>query len=177
MSKKLKSLISHKQSKVEVFKNIDQGLKQLGFRVTGINDQRPWGGYLLIDPGQTDFFIETFFSDFPLPKWLKDKYLSPKIMLWAPNEILSWQYHNRRHEYWKVVSGPVASYLSQTDSLPVNPQIFEEGALIEVPNGIRHRGGGLEGWGIIAEIWGHTDADNLSDEEDIVRLIDKYSRN
>ncbi len=45
-----------------------------------------------------------------------------------------------------------------------------------MPLGIRHRGEGLEDWGIIAEIWGHTDPENLSTEEDIVRLEDRYKR-
>lgn len=173
---KLKHLISKAHPKSDNFINIKQGLEELGLKVTEINQEKPWGGYLLIDPNQTGRFIEIFFSDFPLPDWLKDKNLSPKIMLWAPQEILSWQYHSKRHEYWKVVKGPVASYLSKTDLPPENPQLFEEGALIEIPLGIRHRGAGLEDWGIIAELWGHTDPNHLSDEKDIIRLADKYSR-
>ncbi len=172
----LKHLIHQTQSKEENFRKIKQGLERLGFSIPEVNQNKPWGGYLLIDPGQTAQFIEVFFADFPLPDWLKDKNLSPKIMLWAPNEILSWQYHHRRHEYWKVIKGPVNSYLSKTDFLPESPQQFEEGALIEIPLGIRHRGEGLSDWGIIAELWGHSDPNNLSDEKDIIRLSDKYSR-
>lgn len=172
----LKYLIHSTRSKEDNFKNIKHGLEEMGLKVTGVNQQKPWGGYLLIDSTQTERFIEIFFADFPLPNWLKNKYLSPKVMLWAPNEILSWQYHNRRHEYWKVIKGPVLAYLSEEDILPENPQLFEEGTLIEIPLGIRHRGGGLSDWGIIAELWGHSDPANLSDEEDIVRLADKYLR-
>jgi mannose-6-phosphate isomerase len=35
---------------------------------------------------------------------------------------------------------------------------------------------GTGGWGIIAEIWRHTDAENPSDEEDIVRVQDDFGR-
>jgi mannose-6-phosphate isomerase len=42
--------------------------------------------------------------------------------------------------------------------------------------GERHRLLGLNEWGIIAEIWQHTDATDPSDEDDIVRLQDDYGR-
>jgi hypothetical protein len=35
---------------------------------------------------------------------------------------------------------------------------------------------GLEGWGVVAEFWQHTDPDYPSDEDDIVRVQDDYSR-
>ena len=40
----------------------------------------------------------------------------------------------------------------------------------------RHRLIGLDGWGIVAEIWRHTDAENPSDEDDIVRVQDDFGR-
>lgn len=40
----------------------------------------------------------------------------------------------------------------------------------------RHRLIGLDDWGIVAEIWQHTDASNPSDEDDIVRLQDDFGR-
>jgi mannose-6-phosphate isomerase len=42
--------------------------------------------------------------------------------------------------------------------------------------GERHRLVGLEDWGVIAEIWQHTDASNPSDESDIVRVQDDFGR-
>jgi mannose-6-phosphate isomerase len=35
---------------------------------------------------------------------------------------------------------------------------------------------GLDQWGVVAEIWQHTDVTNLSDESDIVRLQDDFGR-
>ena len=40
----------------------------------------------------------------------------------------------------------------------------------------RHRLVGLDKIGVVAEIWIHTDSNNLSDENDIVRINDDYNR-
>ncbi len=51
------------------------------------------------------------------------------------------------------------------------------GEIIKLKVGERHRLVGLPGgWGAVAEIWQHTDPDNPSNEEDIVRLKDDYNR-
>jgi hypothetical protein len=42
--------------------------------------------------------------------------------------------------------------------------------------GERHRLIGLDGWGIVAEIWQHTNAQQPSDEDDIVRVQDDFGR-
>jgi hypothetical protein len=42
--------------------------------------------------------------------------------------------------------------------------------------GERHRLIGFETWGVVAEFWQHTDPTNPSNEEDIIRLQDDYSR-
>ena len=40
----------------------------------------------------------------------------------------------------------------------------------------RHRLVGLDKIGVVAEIWIHTDLNNLSDENDIVRINDDFNR-
>jgi hypothetical protein len=40
----------------------------------------------------------------------------------------------------------------------------------------RHRLIGLNSWAIVAEIWQHTDIENPSNEEDIVRIQDDFGR-
>lgn len=50
------------------------------------------------------------------------------------------------------------------------------GTFIKMEKGERHRLIGLESWGIVAEIWQHTEIDNPSDEKDIVRLQDDFGR-
>ena len=47
---------------------------------------------------------------------------------------------------------------------------------IQLKQGERHRLVGLDNWGIVAEIWQHTDAANPSDEEDIIRVQDDFGR-
>ena len=55
-------------------------------------------------------------------------------------------------------------------------EILNEGDTIKFQTEERHRLVGLSNFGVVAEIWIHTDSNNLSDEEDIVRLEDDYSR-
>jgi hypothetical protein len=48
--------------------------------------------------------------------------------------------------------------------------------VVSLQQGERHRLIGTKGWGVVAEIWMHTDPNHPSDEADIVRLQDDYSR-
>jgi hypothetical protein len=48
--------------------------------------------------------------------------------------------------------------------------------VITLKKGERHRLIGLSGWGKVAEIWQHTEPDNPSDEDDIIRLQDDFGR-
>jgi len=42
--------------------------------------------------------------------------------------------------------------------------------------GERHRLIRLDSWGVVAEIWQHTDKEEPSDEDDIIRLQDDFGR-
>ncbi|MEY4134005.1 MAG: hypothetical protein RL386_355, partial [Bacteroidota bacterium] len=124
---------------------------------------------------QAQLFAEQFFDEVPAAEIITGRKLSPKILLVAPGQRLSWQYHFRRAEIWKVLQGPVAISVSPDDREGA-PQIFTEGQIVRLAQGERHRLIGLETWGMIAEIWQHTDALRPSDEDDIVRLQDDYGR-
>ena len=52
----------------------------------------------------------------------------------------------------------------------------KEGEVIHFDNQERHRLVGLDKIGVVAEIWIHTDLNNPSDENDIVRISDDYKR-
>ena len=54
--------------------------------------------------------------------------------------------------------------------------IYKEGDFIKFDKEERHRLIGLSKPGIVAEIWIHTDINNPSDEKDIIRIQDDYSR-
>jgi mannose-6-phosphate isomerase-like protein (cupin superfamily) len=101
--------------------------------------------------------------------------LSPKMLLVAPQARLSWQYHHRRAEIWQVVQGPVGVATSDTDAAG-QVQSYAPGNQLILRQGERHRLVGLAGWGVVAEIWQHTDAGHPADEEDIVRVQDDFGR-
>ena len=91
-----------------------------------------------------------------------------------PNVKLSWQYHNRRAEIWQVYKGTVGIIQSETD-VENEMQTYRSGAQIKLNQGVRHRLVGLDDFGVVAEIWQHTDA-VPSDEEDIIRVQDDFGR-
>lgn len=93
----------------------------------------------------------------------------------APHKRLSWQYHHRRAEIWRCIDGEVAVATSVTDQED-QKHVLKVGDKIKLAQGQRHRLVGLDGWGIVAEIWQHTDAANPSDEDDIIRLQDDFGR-
>ena len=93
----------------------------------------------------------------------------------APNKRLSWQYHHRRAEIWKLIGGVAGVVKSDSDEEKETIEL-SIGDITQLKQGERHRLLGTSGWGIIAEIWRHTDAANPSDEDDIVRLQDDFGR-
>jgi mannose-6-phosphate isomerase-like protein (cupin superfamily) len=129
------------------------------FTIIASDLTRPWGGFYVIDETQAQLFADTFFDGLDVQTLTIGGKLSPKILLVAPEKRLSWQYHNRRAEIWKVVSGQVGVVRSQT-----------------LAQGERHRLVGLATQAVIAEIWQHTDANHPSNEDDIVRVQDDFGR-
>jgi len=161
--------------KQELFERIIDELKQEGIYVVSSDYNRPWGGFLVIDEQDADRFIEVFFPTYKKEDLLLGNRLSPKILVVAPEQRLSWQYHFRRAEIWRVVEGEVGVVQSPNDE-ERTMEIYEPGEIIVLEKGTRHRLVGLGDWGVLAEIWQHTDPDTPSDEEDIVRLQDDYGR-
>ena len=157
------------------FDYIEKKVKELGFRINYKDFNRPWGGFLVIDEDQSDKFIDYFFQNLDMSLITKGLKLSPKILIVKPLSRLSWQYHYRRSEIWKVFEGEVAVVRSENDDeQPKN--IFPKGSLLTLKQGERHRLIGLNDFGVVAEIWQHTDVNNPSDENDIVRIQDDYGR-
>ena len=156
----------------DLFLDTKKQIESLGFNIIGHDFNRPWGGFLLIDESQSKEFISKFISNEDLK--IKNK-VSPKILIVNPNSRLSWQYHYRRKEIWKVFKNEVG-VIKSTDNNETEMKIFYVGDVIELQKGERHRLIGLSDFGIVAEIWIHTDPANPSDENDIVRLQDDYAR-
>ena len=155
------------------YTEIIEEIESLGFNVTNFDFNRPWGGFLLINESQSQDFINIFFSKENLEI---EGRLSPKILIVNPNSRLSWQFHNRRKEIWRVYKNSVGIFRSM-DNNQNEMQILKEGDIIKFQIEERHRLVGLSDIGVVAEIWIHTDFNNPSDEQDIIRLQDDYSRN
>ena len=159
---------------IGIYSKIKEEIDTLGFNVVDYDFNRPWGGFLVIDEKQRSLFISTFFNDINI-NLSNDTRLSPKILIVDPNSRLSWQYHFRRKEIWKIYRGPVGVIRSKNDI--ENPMdIHKMGDVITFDTQERHRLIGLDNIGVVAEIWQHIDIDNPSDENDIVRLKDDYNR-
>ena len=166
---------SKDQTKQSVSQEIKRELTNTGFTVVDKNLEKPWGAYYVIDENQAPKFLDTYFPDTDSAEFTDDMKLSPKILIVEPGKRLSWQYHHRRSELWRVIGGRAGVVVSDTDELR-DVQHLETGDSVELEQGERHRLVGLKSWGIIAEIWKHTDPQNPSDEDDIVRVEDDFGR-
>ena len=154
------------------YENIKSEVKNLGFSITHEDFNKPWGGYFQIDQRQSQKFVHTFISKEINVNNLK---IRPKILIVEPNQRLSWQFHKRRKEIWKVYRNEIGVIRSLTN-FENDLIIKKEGEVIHFDNQERHRLVGLNKIGVVAEIWIHTDLNNPSDENDIVRISDDYKR-
>ena len=154
---------------------IEDEIKGLGFKIIEKDFERPWGGFLVISEEQSQEFADQFFEGIDIENLKIGGKLSPKILIVKPNSKLSWQYHKRRSEIWGVYKGEVGVSRSfDNNQKPLKK--FTPGDQIKLKKGERHRLIGLNNYAVLAEIWQHTDPNNPSDENDIVRLSDDYGR-
>jgi mannose-6-phosphate isomerase-like protein (cupin superfamily) len=159
----------------DVFAEVEAFIISQGYTIIDKDHSRPWGGFFVLDESQAAKFAAQFFPQLSMDAIQITQKLSPKFLVVAPEKRLSWQYHFRRAEVWTVYSGPVGVVISDTDE-QTEPGVYEANDLITLPKGKRHRLVGLDHWGVVAEIWQHTDVAHPSDESDIVRLQDDFGR-
>jgi mannose-6-phosphate isomerase len=150
-------------------------LRDEGFTIVDQDFSRPWGGYFVIGEHQAQDFADKYFDGLKVDSLRISGQLSPKILIVAPGKRLSWQYHNRRAEIWQIIEGDVAIEIGDTDT-EGNVSVYTPGESLMLEQGQRHRLIGLTDWGVVAEIWQHTDGANPSDENDIIRVQDDYGR-
>ena len=159
----------------DAFDTAKKKLENKGLRLIKEDSTRPWGGFLVVDESQAQDFIHAFFPDDTPEKIDISKKLSPKLLIVGPGKRLSWQYHLRRAEIWRCIEGKVG-IISSLDDDEKPMKYLNSGELIQLKQGERHRLIGLENWGIVAEIWIHTDPEHPSNEADIIRIQDDYNR-
>jgi mannose-6-phosphate isomerase-like protein (cupin superfamily) len=167
--------LSKKLTKEDVFHEVGQFIENHGLNIVQKDFDRPWGGFFVLEESQIQKFRDLFFADVELTEQQYTQKLSPKFLIVAPGQRLSWQYHFRRAELWKLIAGESGIARSASDEQGEVLQMVL-GQTVSLQKGERHRLIGLENWGVVAEIWMHSDPENPSDEADIVRLQDDYSR-
>lgn len=175
LSKAMNKLELKSSKRKEVFAEIEAYLNGLSLSIVSRDFKRPWGGFFVIDEMQAKQFAELFFPGVEVSTLRISGKLSPKILIVEPGKRLSWQYHHRRAEIWRALSGTVGVVTSTTDE-EADTVILMPGQEIRLAQGQRHRLKGLKDWGVLAEIWQHTDAQHPSDENDIVRVQDDFGR-
>ncbi len=165
------------RDKGEVVAEIDILMKIGGFTIVEANKQKPWGAYLRLDNSDADPFVAEFFEGLsPQDARLGNDAaeLSPKILLVSPDQRLSWQYHNRRAERWAFLNE--GAYNKSLTDYEGELHIASFGDVVQFAAKERHRLVGRAAYTLVAEIWQHTDPDSPSNEDDIIRLADDYSR-
>jgi mannose-6-phosphate isomerase-like protein (cupin superfamily) len=161
--------------KMNYFTQTEELIKSKGFKIVSKDLERPWGGFLVIDENQVQDFLNHFFKGINIEGLKISGKLSPKILMVKPDARLSWQYHHRRAEIWRVFKGEVGIITSE-DNTENEMKVYSECDQITLKQGERHRLIGLDDFGVVAEIWQHTDINNPSNEEDIVRVQDDFGR-
>lgn len=158
-----------------IFGKIENELEANQFKIVSMDFNRPWGGFFVIAEEHAQQFANSYFEGLEVSSLKISGKLSPKILVVAPEKRLSWQYHHRRAEIWRVIQGQAAVKRSANDTEGVL-EILNVGETITLQQGERHRLIGLNDYAVIAEIWQHTDPNYPSDEDDIVRLQDDFGR-
>lgn len=158
-----------------IFDTIQKELESHHFEIVSKDHNRPWGGFFVIAEEQAQQFANQYFDGLDVSTLKRGGALSPKILVVAPEKRLSWQYHHRRAEIWRVIEDQAGVKRSSSDEEgPL--EVLNVGDTITLPQGERHRLIGLDDYAVIAEIWQHTDANHPSDEDDIVRVQDDFGR-
>ena len=169
----IKHIYYHKSN--NFFNNLSKEVELFGFTIVYNDFERPWGGFLVIKENQAQEFSNKFFEGIDVSTLRIGGKLSPKILIVKPNARLSWQYHNRRAEIWQIYKGSAGIVRSNSDT-ENEMKVYTEGDQIILQQGERHRLIGLSDYSVVAEIWQHTDKNNPSDEEDIIRVQDDFGR-
>lgn len=108
------------------------------------SDIRPWGSWESFD--------------------LKAKPAIVKLLYIKKGQVLSYQFHDYRSEYWKVASGEVEAIIND------KKRVLKTGDTAKIPTGDKHRLSALSDAIILEMSFGHYD------ENDITRLKDEYGR-
>ena len=154
----------------------EQAIEHAGLLIKKNDPRKPWGIEIKLrgNHERAMKFLEHFFGDLPIAKTLVDP-VTPKILLIADGNRLSWHVHERKDAHLRVLHGHVGVSLSATDEEPA-PRLRFPGAYVHVPPFMRHRLSSVSGWAVVAEIGRDVVPDRPSDDQDTRRIKDDYGR-
>ncbi|MFN7791125.1 MAG: phosphoheptose isomerase, partial [Cyclobacteriaceae bacterium] len=88
--------LSKTTSKEDVMKSVEAYLGEVELVIASKDFSRPWGGFFVLEESLADRFIQLYFPHLKKEDLTISGKLSPKILIVAPGQRLSWQYHHRR---------------------------------------------------------------------------------
>lgn len=153
-----------------IFDTLRETIIQKGYTIVDEDVNRPWGAFFRFANEDTEKFLAEFF-----PGDVANGDVSPKILAALNGRRLSLQTHERRAEKWLMITrGKVVRGM---DSENLSEYTAEAGDILQFEAGEIHRlCGDDDQVTLVAEQWQHTDPSNPSDEADITRLEDDFSR-
>jgi mannose-6-phosphate isomerase len=83
--------------------------------VASYDFNRPWGGFFVFEEERSQVFSNVYFDGLSIENLRLCGKLNPKFLLVRSGRRLSWQYHLRRAEIWKIIDGPVGVVKSADD--------------------------------------------------------------
>ena len=128
--------------KVDVFTSVESYLNSKNFEIVSSALDKPWGGFYVLNENDAERFAQYFFPEDASKMLGTRNKLSPKILVVAPDKRLSWQYHFRRAEIWKLIAGQAGVVISDTDE-EKELQTIGMSEIIRLKVGERHRLVGL----------------------------------
>ena len=163
--------------KYEKLQQVKRDLVFPRYLLADVDEHKPWGAYYRLADDCAPDFISEYFPGRNVQELGRGGSLSPKFLIFEPGKKLSLQYHERRAEIWRVISGTLLAAISETDE-EGEWREYEAGEELSYGALARHRAGAPENgeWVVVAEIWQHTDSSKPTDESDIVRLADDFGR-
>ncbi len=165
-------------TKEEVLKQVKKELVMAKkYTLADVDELKPWGAYYRLADEHAEQFVAEYFPGRTVEELGQGGSLSPKFLIFEPGKKLSFQYHHRRAEIWRVISGRLTATITDKDE-EGEYTTYTAGDELSYGAEMRHRAGAPEDgeWCVVAEIWQHTDQENPTDESDIVRLVDDFGR-
>lgn len=99
-----------------IFSLVQSELEDQHLRVVDKDHNLLWGGFFVIEEEQTQRFAYLYFDGLEVSSLKISGKLSAKILVVEPTKRLSWQYHHKMAQIWRVIQGQAGVVRSCSDS-------------------------------------------------------------